>query len=215
MKQIINTFLIFSVLPNLLICTNLSAKPSNKKAIINITKTEKDSEDADSPDFRKIRWGMNPQQVSETEKVPLKTSDSDIIVYKDQLMELDTNVSYFFEKGKLIKASYFSEPVFTNPEDYIINFLKIKKAMTEKYGTPISDSSWEINNITKEMYRQVGEVIERGGQFYDVRWETSRTKIKMVLSKKGFFSKVNLEIEYAGKSLIHLDEQNEAQKSKF
>ena len=88
------------------------------------------------------------------------------------------------QKGKLIKASYFSEPVFTNPEDYIINFLKIKKAMTEKYGTPISDSSWEINNITKEMYRQVGEVIERGGQFYDVRWETSRTKIKMVLSKK-------------------------------
>jgi hypothetical protein len=214
MKQFTKKIIILSLIPNFLICTNISAKSTNKRSYINISKTDSEQED-NSPDFRKIRWGMSIQQVSETEKSSPESQNSNFIVYKDKLMELDTNVTYFFEKGKLIKASYLSEPSSNNPEDYIVNFLKIKKTMTEKYGIPFSDSSSDINFVSKEMYRQIGEVVERGGQSFDVKWETPRTKIKMTMVKPGIFSKMKLEIEYASKSLINLDEQNEAQKSKF
>jgi hypothetical protein len=209
-------FFILLLIPNILFNSAAFAKnqPAKKKPVIIINKTENQKQ-VEQFDFRKANWGMSHQQVKDSEDKQPISQGSDRMEFPDNLLGVEANVNYFFEDGKLIKAAYIFEGTFSDAVEYIINFRKIKKALLDKYGSPFSDNSNELDIIEKEMYKQVGELISRGVQEYETKWDTPNTNIKLLLKGKDLFTKVKLELGYTSKQLKHLDEDKEVIKDKF
>jgi hypothetical protein len=190
-------------------------QPHQKKSQIIIKKVEK-KKDEDPFDFRKAKWGMNIQQVHESEGKQAISENNEKLVYPDTLLDLNAEVSYFFEKNRLVKAIYQLEGNNTNdPVENINNFKKIRNALSQKYGRPDFDTSGELDMFEKDTYKNLGELIARGAQVLETRWETPRTRIKLLLKGRDIFSKVTLDLGYFAKDQETRAISAEEEKNKF
>lgn len=212
LKKIITLFIIPNLLFNSLALAN--NKPTKKKSVIIIKKTENQSQ-VEKFDFRKAKWGMNHQDIQSSEKIDAIIQEKERLVYPDSLLGINASINYYFENSKLIKASYLFDGTFTDQVEYIVDFIKIKKVLKEKYGSPTSDNSSELDIMEKDMFKQVGELISSGVQEYETKWETPKTQIKLILKGKDIFTKTKLELGYTSRQLKHLDDDREVEKNKF
>lgn len=181
-------------------------KVSNKKTV---------AQKKEQFDFRKAKWGMNHLQIIASEKSEPKFEDDEKIAYNEKMFETDVSINYFFEKDKLIKSEYLFDGTFTNKEDYIVYFRKIKKNLIEKYGRATRDNSSELDIMDRDQYQHISELIYRGVHVYETVWEKPGTTIRIVLKGKDFFTSLKLYVAYNSKKFKEEDNVKEVEKSLF
>lgn len=104
-----------------------------------------------SPDFRKVYWGMSKDNVRKIEtESSIKTNDDNELVCGVSINGDHCILTYRFDsKNKLYEAEY----AFMCTETYSEEFNKLKKMLSEKYGSPVNMTN---NGILSWCYKNTG-----------------------------------------------------------
>jgi hypothetical protein len=164
------------------------------------------------PDFRHVRWGMRQVEVKAAENqsgTSLVESNGDVQHYNCEIANLKCALLYTFVTDKLISAMYMVTEQHSNDNLYIADFEKLKKILTEKYGSPFEKDIW-----SQDLYRNdpshYGMAISVGHLTKGARWSTGRTVVGLILRGDNF--KISLAVSYQSSELGHLE--TEIQKKK-
>jgi len=151
-------------------------------------------------DFRKTNWGMSKEQVKATEdKKPDFEADT-MLGYDITISEKDFACIYSFLEDKLYNSGYFFTGGHANKNLYIDDYKELKEILTKKYGKPRTDipGLWK-NDLYKDDRSHWGMAISVGHLAYGASWETSTTKIDLMLSGDNY--KIRLILSYISKEL--------------
>ncbi len=161
-------------------------------------------------DFRKVRWGMTKDEVKASESNKIEAEEDDAILYHCKVAGMESGLLYFFAKGRLVQATYRFRENYINKNNYISDFEKIKKILTQKYGLPtFYDKEWR-NDLYKDNPQDWGLAVSMGHLWYSGVWETEATEIDLGLHGKNYG--VSSIVVFISKKLIHLKEEEEEQR---
>jgi hypothetical protein len=150
-------------------------------------------------DFRKIKWGMNKEEVKAAEKGTIVFENEYEIDFMVPDFDSYFKCGYNFLKDKVYRSTYFFIGEFTNKNDYIYEYQKWKEVLIKKYGQPISDK-WEWkDNLLKNDEQEWGTAVYVGHLEFSAQWETPTTKILIMLA--GINYEIYLSIFYASREL--------------
>ena len=125
-------------------------------------------------DFRQINWGMNQQQVIQSEKIKLLDQNEENLVYNCQIDNENCVLLYGFQDKKVYCATYFFQINHTNLNDYIDDYTDLHNLLKSKYQEPISNKMIWKNNLFKNSPSDYGMAISVGHLMYISKWETPR-----------------------------------------
>ena len=151
-------------------------------------------------DFRKTNWGMSKEQVKATEdKKPGFETDTKL-GYEVKIGRYKFACMYSFLENKLYESGYIFTGKHTNKNLYIDDYEELKETLTKKYGKPKMDipGLWK-NDLYKDDKSHWGIAISVGHLVYGASWETSTTKIELMLWGDNY--KINLTLFYTSKEL--------------
>ena len=86
-------------------------------------------------DFRKVSWGMSPEQVKKTEPASQLTGEMpEVLIYEGEIAGINASIFYLFDDGKLNRGLYSIE---TAQQDTIVkDYETIRTFMLKQYGDP-------------------------------------------------------------------------------
>ena len=84
--------------------------------------------------FRKSTWGMNLENVKETEIGNPKYDKDGLLVYSDKISGITCDVVYIFAKDQLVRSKYLFKNEHSNKTDFIEDYNTMKKNL-EKIRT--------------------------------------------------------------------------------
>ena len=151
-------------------------------------------------DFRKTNWGMSKEEVRAAEAKKPDFEANTILGYKVKVNGKDFRCVYSFLEDKLYNSGYFFTGEHTNKNLYIDDYKELKEILTKKYGKPKMDipGLWK-NDLYKDDKSHWGMAISVGHLAYGASWETSTTKISLMLSGDNY--KIELVLSYTSKEL--------------
>ena len=140
--------------------------------------------------FRSAKFGMTINQVKSSEESEPVFEDGEALVYEDSIIGIKTDVYYSFVNNSLWRGTYFTREKYTNDNLYIEDFLKIKKALTEKYGDPdIDREDWSQSHYKSDR-EKYGFAVSMGYLEYVVQWnnvlENRESYIMLILRGNNF-----------------------------
>lgn len=158
---------------------------------------------ADQPayDFRKIRWGMNPDQVKATEGKPVSDSQG-VLAYDVTVDGYDVSLYYTFVESQLVSAMYAFKVKHNNPQEYLDDFAKVKAILQQKYGVPKIDKMEWKDNLYKNDPEHWGLAVSVGVMICRTIWENNSTQIGEALWGDNF--EVKFAVRYSSKALAGL-----------
>lgn len=152
MRNFISIFLIFAVASVCILFSGCSSQPTdtaNQTPIPSETPSSNSKKEMEG-DFRYSNWGDTKEQVIAAEGQP-NLEDNEFVVYNDiSLLNLNTDVTYSFKGSKLVMAFYSIRETHTNHQLYIDDYKKVKAALIEKYGEPISYKENWLDDLWKD-----------------------------------------------------------------
>ena len=167
-------------------------------------------------DFRNTNWGMTIDQVQAAEGIAKKDiifSNELGFAVKLNVATMDCATYYIFAFDKLVRTKYAFLVEHSNETDYInVDFPKIKKLLTEKYGKPIDDSVVWKNSLYKDDPDEWGMALQVGHLVYFARWQTETTNVFLYLSGENY--DISFGVEYTSVALGDLEESAATQKAK-
>lgn len=137
-------------------------------------------------DFRKVIWGMTPEQVKTSETLEVIGVNDHIMAYDTTLLCKDIKLMYSFTNGKLTGAYYLLFEEHTNKNLFITDYNDFKKALTKKYKEPETDRIVWINDLFKSDPSNHGIAISYGHLSYLSTWNTDGTTINLMLMGDNF-----------------------------
>jgi len=171
---------------------------------------------ADNYDFRKTRGGMTQAQVKASESntlasnnVPSKIFDK-VIAYEGGVAGYSTFYGYRFISNQLVEAGYVFLQKHSNKNDYIYDYKKIKKILTEKYGEPTEDDIIWKKSLYRDDPERYGMAVARGDLIYATEWLTPSTKIYLTLMGDNY--NIDMKLQYQSLRLKSLVEKKSKQK---
>ena len=86
-------------------------------------------------DFRKVDWGMSPEQVKKAEPADQITGEMpEVLIYKGEIAGIRASIFYLFDQDKLTRGLYSIE---TGEQDMIVkDYETIRTFMLKQYGEP-------------------------------------------------------------------------------
>lgn len=159
-------------------------------------------------DFRNSRWGMKKDKVLSTEKnKPIELGlDNQFFValYTGDVAGIEGHYGYFFLDDVLVRVLYLLNEKYSNSNEYINDYKKLKEILTRKYGSPIkSGSRWYKDSYKNYRPQDYGLAVRMGHLAFQSDWETDRTLIRLTLKGDNFdlsiglvyFSKIHKELD--------------------
>ena len=157
--------------------------------------------------FRKVKFGMKKDEVRHSEKEKHIHETDHALMYEDQILDIEVYLIYSFLEDDLNnglwRASYSSKESYRNDNNHIRDYKKIKSALIEKYGTPISDKiNWD-NSLYKNDPSQHGFAISIGHVIYEASWtiEIQKEEIDVWIRMEGENSEIRLSLSYTSNLL--------------
>jgi len=147
------------------------------------TRATSESDDAQPYDFRKVRWGMSKDEVRNNETAGFIGETDDALLYKEKIGGLDSKLVYMFEDGKLRNSAYKFENEYSDVEDYINDYEKLKDAYTKKYGEPYTDKIKWTNDSFKDDPSMHEQALIEGHVSYIAQWSIPETNVILKLYK--------------------------------
>lgn len=134
--------------------------------------------------LRGIKWGMSPDEIIAIEGIaPTDDSNDEVIGFPDvKGGGLSAFLLYYFNEDlECYKATYVFREKHSNDNDYIADYDKLNKALTEKYGAPTAqDVIWK-NDLFKDSVKDHGLAVSAGHVVYYTNFETEGTAINQML----------------------------------
>jgi hypothetical protein len=150
-------------------------------------------------DFRKVTWGMSPNQVKSRETDELMEETSELLIYKTNLAEYDALLGYIFASEKLIRTKYIVTETHLNWNDYVSDYDRLNGFLKKKYGEPLVDTAlWTTDSSLKESKSYWGHAISDGKLILFSIYSSSNTEISITLSAEDY--KLVNEIDYSSTS---------------
>ncbi len=153
--------------------------------------------------FRNTSWEMSLSRVMEREDAMFVRKNKDYLLYKDSILGLKTDVEYKFTKDKLYSGKYIIRENYTNRNNYITAYEKIKDALAKKYGEPKTDDVFWSTEQYKDDPDSWGLAVAVGKHLRFAIWVQGDTNI--VLGLTGANLSVDLTVEYSNSELSKLD----------
>jgi len=147
---------------------------------------KKEKEDKKKFHFRKTRWGMSSESVKATEKSETYSDENNLIGYETRLNNLDCFIAYYFVKEQLASARYIFNEKHSNKNDYIHDFLAMKKLLIKKYGPVKEDIVHWDNELYKDDTSEYGFAVSLGHLIFGCTWETDETEISIELTGENY-----------------------------
>lgn len=133
----------------------------------------------------------------------------DLLRYEDYIWHFDCSIYYWFMEDKLYESAYYLNENILHEDPRIGNYEELKRLLTKKYGKPVMDKEVWIDDLAKRNESNRETAINKGCLECRTGWETSTTKISMVIS--GYKNKTYLLIGYSSKELEEWAEQIRAE----
>ena len=105
------------------------------------------------------------------------------MIYKEKIGGLDSQLVYLFEDGKLRDSAYKFENEYSDVEDYINDYEKLKDAYTKKYGEPYTDKIEWTNDSFKDDPSMHEQALIEGHVSYIAQWSIPETNVILKLYK--------------------------------
>jgi uncharacterized protein YxeA len=151
-------------------------------------------------DFRQINWGMNQQQVIQSEKAKLLNQDEKHLIYECQVNNKDCALIYEFYDNKIVCTTYFFQINHINLNNYIDDYIELHNLLKNKYQEPIENKIIWKNNLFKNSPLDYGTAISIGHLVYFSKWETETTKIGLNLLGDNYT--IQLILMYVDKNYV-------------
>ncbi|QJD82814.1 M56 family metallopeptidase [Cohnella herbarum] len=138
-------------------------------------------------DFRNATWGMSTNEFRKTEAENPNGHGENIrkaessLHYDGNIHNLKAGFGTTFIDDKLVEARYGIFEQHSNATEHINDFNNLKKNLTEKYGTPITDDITWKNDLYKDDPSDWGTAVITGNLVYETVWETDTTHILLKL----------------------------------
>lgn len=149
-------------------------------------------------DFRKVHWGMSKGEVKKNETAEFIGETDNALLFKENIAGLDSKLVYMFEDGKLRNSAYKFENKYSDVEDYINDYAKLKDAYTKKNGEPYTDEVKWTNDSFKDVPSMLGQALIEGHVSYITQWSLPETNIILSLYKDKDEDEINLMAAYRG-----------------
>ena len=157
--------------------------------------------------FRKTLWGMNRKSVMDSEKLkPIEIenqtdsgSDIERLLYEDSIIDIKCYIDYVFVNNKLALAGYIFTKKYSNENDYIKDFERVKGNLIKKYGKPKVDRVIWDDDLYKDNPSRYGFAVSIGHVKYIALWNLDETEI--VLSLTGNNYNVRHDLVYSSTRL--------------
>lgn len=169
-------------------------------------------------DFRKTTWGMNHEEVMQSEE-NLSTFLEDYrteseLAFQGEASGIPCYILYEFTEDKLTNSVYWfniSDKFYDDKNNHISDYSNLKEKLIGKYGNPSMDKQTWDNDLYKNNPENWGVAISLSHLSFITGWDTSTTLIGLFLN--GEDNGVNLCISYKSKELKDLDEKTNENKS--
>lgn len=161
-------------------------------------------------DFRSASWGLSKEQVKKTETAHLVDASDDILLYRGEIANLKSQIAYKFVDDTLYYGIYLISEKYSNPNNYITSFNKLKGLLSEKYGEPKRDKKVWKGSLYKGDVENYGIAVTSGELVYAANWETESTDICIMLSGNNFVPQ--FAVMYESKQYKSLAEKAEKNK---
>jgi hypothetical protein len=154
-------------------------------------------------DFRKTRWGMSPAQVKLTEDTA-PVSETTLppydlaISYKGKYEGYDAEIGYLFTDDKLVLAGYAITSKYSDPQQYIKDYEKLKGVLTAEYGKPAQDEKTWSEEPHTEKPEEFGKAVTDGKLILQSAWNMPETQIFLTL-EGGNVNTIISELYYSAK----------------
>lgn len=155
--------------------------------------------------YGRTTWGSTQAEVERAYPKGRKDASGKWLVIGD-VAGLAAATGFVFTRGKLTLAVVVFAERHANNNKHIEDYLSIKDLLTKKYGGPTVDRIVWSNDLYREDTSHWGTALAMGHLAYYAAWETSKTKVQLVLTGDNF--EVSHGIRYSSKELEAL--QNEA-----
>ena len=139
-------------------------------------------------DFRKVRWGMTPKQVKETEPPDQLNGElPGLLSYDGEIAGIRAWILYLFDEDKLVRGVYSIE---TLQQDTIIkDYETIRAFMLKQYGEPAEvkmgpKDEMFTGDLDPADPEELYTLVLRKAISPETIWETGRTRIYLQLIEK-------------------------------
>lgn len=153
--------------------------------------------------FRNASWGKSLFDVMADEGAKFVRKSRDYLPYRGSILGLKTDIEYKFVGDKLYSGKYIIRENYTNKNNYIPAYEKIKDALAKKYGEPKTDDVFWSTEQYKDDPDSWGLAVAVGEHLRFAIWVQGDTNI--VLGLTGANLSVDLTIEYSDSELSKLD----------
>ncbi len=161
-------------------------------------------------DFRKTKWGMTKKEVKLAEVSEFIQERIEKLIYTTALKGLNAVIMYNFIEEKLVESAYMFVDKHSNKNDYISDYLMLKKILTKKYGkTKFEATKWR-NDLYKSDNQHWGTAVSLGHLAYFAKWETTSSDIFLSLAGENF--ETSLSIQYTSNKFKTLIEEEKEKK---
>ena len=155
--------------------------PFQKEEVKNEKTEIEDNEAVEKHDFRLARWGMSMEEVMESEETEPGLKSDNTLDYSVFIMGMQTQIGYTFKDNELIRAGFFFLTKPKTQNEYIDNYLKIKKKLIRANGEPVLDTVQPKDPSKKIDQANMGQAVCNGDVIYATQWDLPATDIQLVL----------------------------------
>ena len=163
-------------------------------------------------DLRRLRWGMDQEQILKAEKARLAYQDRNYLVYSTKVLDRQVALEFHMGRNQLYRAVYRLAEHYIMEANYLKDYNDFKTILTKKFGAADKDEmKWRKPHLKGDP-SQWGVAVSIGDLSCQTVWETPRTRV--VLQLTGGNYEVTCTIDYLSKDLAHLakaahsDEEN-------
>lgn len=167
--------------------------------------------DNSKPDFRKAKWGDSKQTIMALEGEPDQYDTEKLYVFRSTLAGMSCDVAYIFTDDKLTMAKYLFCESHTNKNDYISDYRKLVRLLTEKYGEPSWNAPEWRNSLYKNDPEDYGFAVSLGHLTYSAGWFGDKTNVSIYLTGENY--EISLVIQYVSKKFEQLRENKSKQQT--
>lgn len=167
--------------------------------------------DNSKPDFRKAKWGDSKQTIMSIEGEPDQYDTESLYVFRSTLAGMSCDVAYIFTDNKLTMAKYLFCENHTNKNDYISDYRRLVRLLTEKYGEPSWNAPEWRNSLYKDDPEDYGFAVSLGHLIYSAGWFGDKTDVSVYLTGENY--EITLVIQYVSKKFEQLRENQSKQQT--
>lgn len=154
--------------------------------------------------FRAAAWGSSLAQCKYAETVEIRKEGPDYLDLEVKLGGFNALAAYILVNDKLVRGKYRILEDYSNTLKYLSTYDDLSASASKKYGSPIEEKTYWLNDLYKSDRRQWGTAVARGHLSKFTTWETAGTKI--TLAVLGQNSGPAVVIEYTAKAFEGVEE---------